>query len=89
MALNSNSKNPMWLKSTASGLWQLLLSNVDIFYPSWRKWIWDPIEEAVWFMRYIKDRYWNPDIAKSVYWKMWYFNHPTKWRQYKGFKEWY
>ena len=40
-------------------------------------------------MRYIKDRYWNPDIAKSVYWKMWYFNHPTKWRQYKGFKEWY
>lgn len=82
-------RNPIWAKSTASWLGQLLLGNIDIYYPSWRNWIWDPIEEAIWFMRYIKERYGNPDIAKSIYWKIWHYNHPTKWRQYKWFREWY
>lgn len=88
-ALSSNTKNPIWTRSTASGLWQLLLSNIDIYYPSWRNWIWDPIEEAIWFMNYIKDRYWNPDVAGGIYGKKWYFNHPTKGRKYKWFQEWY
>jgi len=89
-ALSSNNKNPIWSKSTASGLGQLLLSNIDKFYPNWRKWIWNPIEEAVWFIKYIEDRYWNPDIAISVYWKKWsYINARTWKRQYKNFQEWY
>lgn len=89
LAMSSSAKNPVWAKSTASGLWQLLLSNVDKYYPSWRKWIWDPVEEAVWFMKYIADRYGNPDVARSVYWKTWSYVHPKKWKQYKWFKEWY
>lgn len=88
-AVNSTAKNPIWAKSTASGLGQLLLSNVDIYYPSGRRWIGDPIEEAIWFMKYIQDRYGNPEIAGSVYGKIWSYTHPTKWRQYKWFKEWY
>jgi len=88
-ALSSNSNNPMWVKSTASWLWQLLLSNVDKYYPDGRKWIWDPINEAVWMLRYIKDRYWSPDIAFSVYGKITSYDHPEKWTQKKGFAEWY
>lgn len=88
--LNSNKKNPIGSKSTASWLWQLLLSNIDQFYPNGRKWIWNPIEEAVGFIKYIEDRYWNPDIAMSVYWKKWSYIHSITWKQqYKWFKEWY
>lgn len=88
-ALSSNSNNPIWVKSTASWLWQLLLSNVDKYYPDGRKWIWDPINEAVWMLRYIKDRYWNPDVAYSVYWKIASYDHPDKWTKQKDFAEWY
>lgn len=90
LANSSNVKNPIWAKSTASGLWQLLLSNVDKYYPSWRKWIWDPIEEAIWFINYIKDRYGSPEVARSVYWRIWSYTHAiTKVRMKKWFKEWY
>lgn len=88
-AVNSTSNNPIWARSTASGLWQLLLSNVDKYYPDWRSGIWDPLNEAVWMLRYINDRYWTPDIAWSVYWKEWSYDHPTRWRQHKWFAEWY
>lgn len=88
-ATSSTWNNPIWAKSTASWLWQLLLSNVDKFYPDWRNWIWDSLNEAVWMLRYIKDRYWNPDVAWEVYWKMWSYDHPEKWRQQKWFAEWY
>lgn len=53
--------------SNASGLGQLLLVNVDKYYPSGRNGIGDPIEEAIGFMKYIQDRYGNPDVAKSIY----------------------
>lgn len=80
----------LWASSTANGLWQLLLSNIDVFYPSGRKWIWDPIEEAVWFLRYIKERYWSPDVARSVYGKKWTFTHAiTGKKTSKDFREWY
>lgn len=62
------SRKSIWSRSTASGLWQLILANVDKFYPSGREWIWNPVEEAVWFMRYIKDRYKTPERAAS-YWR--------------------
>ncbi len=88
-ATTSTSNNPIWVKSTASGLGQLLLSNVDKYYPDWRNGIWDPLNEAVWMLRYINDRYWTPDIAWSVYGKEWSYDHPNKWRQHKWFTEWY
>jgi len=86
---SSRSDNPLWVRSTASWLGQLLLSNVDIYYPDWRAWIWDALNEAVWFIRYIKDRYWSPDVAWGIYWKVWNYTHPEKWVQYKWFREWY
>ncbi len=89
-ALKSDIKNPIGSKSTASGLGQLLLSNIDKFYPNGRKWIWNPIEEAVGFIKYIEDRYWNPDVAMSVYWKKWNYTNSKTWKkEYKWFKEWY
>lgn len=88
-AVSSSSKNPIWVTSTASWLGQLLLENVDKYYPDWRDWIWDPLNEAVWMLRYIKDRYWSPDVAWQIYGKTWSFVHPEKWQQYKWFEEWY
>ncbi len=66
-ANSSTGSNPIGAKSTASGLGQLLLSNVDKHYPSGRRGIGDPIEEAAGFMNYIKERYGDPDVAWSVY----------------------
>lgn len=54
-------------RSSATGLGQLLLSNVDRFYPSGRRGIGDPLEEAVGMMRYIRSRYGNPDRAWALY----------------------
>ncbi|PZM83917.1 hypothetical protein DLH72_03055 [Candidatus Gracilibacteria bacterium] len=89
-SLQSNLKNPIGAKSTASGLGQLLLSNVDKYYPSGRKGIGDPIEEAIGFLNYIKDRYGNPDVAKSVYGKKGSYIHAgTGKKEYKGFREGY
>lgn len=54
-------------RSSATGLGQLLLSNVDRYYPSGRQGIGNPMEEAVGMMRYIQDRYGSPDAAWRRY----------------------
>lgn len=51
--------------SSATGLGQLILDNVDAHYPSGRAGIGDPLEEAVGMLRYIQDRYGNPSTAWS------------------------
>lgn len=89
VASSTNARNPIWSSSTASWLGQLLLTNVDKYYPDWRSWIGDALNEAVWMMRYIKDRYGDPDIARSVYWVIWKYTHPEKWVLPKNFREWY
>lgn len=50
-------------RSSATGLGQLLLSNVDRYYPNGRQGIGDPVQEAAGMMRYIQDRYGSPDVA--------------------------
>lgn len=89
LATSSTKKNPVGSRSTASGLGQLLLSNVDKYYPSGRMGIGDSFEEAIGFLRYIYDRYGHPDIARSMYGRMGEYTHPIKGRQYKGFREGY
>ena len=75
---------------SASWLWQLKFSNVDRLYPSWRKWIWNPIEEAVGFIKYIRERYWNPDTAGKMWWHTWSYYNSYRWKNMKKtFKEWY
>lgn len=54
-------------ESSATGLGQLLLDNVDRYYPSGRAGIGDPLEEAVGMLRYIRDRYGDPDRAWARY----------------------
>lgn len=54
-------------RSSATGLGQLLLSNVDKYYPSGRRGIGDPVEEAAGMMRYIQDRYRTPENAWAQY----------------------
>lgn len=81
--------NPIWSVSTASWLWQLLLSNVDKYYPDGRNGIGDSMNEAVWMLRYIHDRYGSTDIAWEMYGTTGNYTHPTKWIQPKWFKEWY
>ena len=54
-------------RSSATGLGQLLLSNVERYYPSGRQGIGNPMEEAVGMMRYIQDRYGSPDAAWAQY----------------------
>ncbi len=77
-------------RSSASGLGQLLLSNVDKYYPSWRKGIGNPLDEAVGMIKYIQDRYWDPQTALSVYWKVWDYTHASTWKTLsKTFKEGY
>jgi hypothetical protein len=89
-ALSSRMNNPIWSVSTASWLWQLLLSNVDKYYPDWRNGIWDALNEAVWMLRYIKDRYWSPEVAISVYGRTWTYTHAVTWQvKNKTFREWY
>jgi hypothetical protein len=41
----------------------MLISNVDKYYPEWRKGIWKPLNEAVWMLKYVKDRYGTPESA--------------------------
>lgn len=54
-------------ESSATGLGQLLLRNVERYYPSGRAGIGDPHEEAVGMLRYIQDRYGDPDRAWARY----------------------
>lgn len=53
--------------SSATGLGQLLLRNVDDFYPSGRAGIGDPLEEAIGMLAYIEDRYGSPQRAWRLY----------------------
>lgn len=57
------------LKSSATGLGQLLGSNVDVHYPSGRAGIGDPLEEAAGMLSYIKKRYGTPAAARACYGK--------------------
>jgi LysM repeat protein len=54
-------------RSSATGLGQLLLGNVDRYYPSGRAGIGNPVEEAAGMMRYIQDRYGTPGNAWARY----------------------
>lgn len=88
-AVSTSRNNPIGARSTASWLGQLLLSNVDKYYPDGRKGIGDPLNEAVGMLRYIQDRYGDPDVAWSVYGKIASYDHPQKGKQHKWFAEWY
>ena len=77
-------------RKSASWLWQLKFSNVKRLYPSWLAWIWNPIEEAVWFIKYIRERYWNPDVAEKMWGHTWSYYNSYKWKNMnKTFREWY
>lgn len=54
-------------RSSATGLGQLLLANVDAHYPSGRAGIGDPLEEAVGMLSYIQERHGTPSSAWSAY----------------------
>jgi hypothetical protein len=56
-------------RSSATGLGQLLLSNVRTYYPSGPSGIGDPLEEAVGMLRYIEKRYGTPAAARACYGK--------------------
>jgi len=62
-------------KSSATGLGQLLLSNVDKYYPGTttterRAGIGSAVSEAIGMLKYIKARYQNPENAWSLYGKL-------------------
>jgi len=77
-------------RSSASGLGQLLLSNVDKYYPDGRAGINNPISEAVGMLRYIQDRYGSPKVAWEMYGKTGsYVNERTGQSQRKDFREGY
>lgn len=54
-------------RSSATGIGQLLLDNVEAYYPSGRQGIGNPLEEAVGMLKYIEARYGNPDAAWRAY----------------------
>lgn len=54
-------------RSSATGLGQLLLSNVDRHYPSGRAGIGNPVEEAAGMLSYIRERYGHPSTAWARY----------------------
>ena len=76
--------------STATGLGQLLSSNVKIFYPDGVNGIGDALNEAVGFVKYLHSRYGDPDTAGSVYGRMGrYTNTRTNKVMNKTFREGY
>lgn len=80
----------IWTKSTATGLGQLLTSNVKKFYPDGLKGIGDPLNEAVGMVRYIASRYGSPSVARSVYGRTGSYKHAiTGKTRTKSFKEGY
>jgi SLT domain-containing protein len=46
---------------------QLLLRNVDRYYPDGRAGIGNPMSEAIGMLRYIQDRYGSPERAWAQY----------------------
>jgi hypothetical protein len=57
-------------KSSATGLGQLLLANVDKYYPRGRADIGNARGEAAGMLRYIQDRYGTPEHAWELYGKL-------------------
>jgi len=77
-------------RSSASWLGQMLLSNVDQFYPDGRRGLNDPFNEAVGMCRYITSRYGSPEVAKSVYGRTGPYIHAISGQQMtKDFREGY
>ena len=91
-------------RSSATGLGQLLSGmsddginfranipqNVQLFYPDGVNGISDPLNEAVGYVQYIRDRYGDPDTAWSVYGRYGsYLNTRTDTMMDKDFKEGY
>jgi hypothetical protein len=62
--------------SSATGLGQLLSSNVAKYYPKGVAGIGDPVQEAAGMLNYIKDRYGSPEIAWG--------NHSANPRRHQG-----
>lgn len=56
-------------RSSATGLGQLLLRNVDTYYPSGREGIGDAVQEAAGMLAYIEARYGSPSAARECYGK--------------------
>lgn len=54
-------------RSSATGLGQLILDNVETFYPSGSAGIGDPVEEAAGMLKYIESRYGTPQQALIEY----------------------
>lgn len=51
----------------ATGMGQLIPSNVDRYYPDGRMGIGDPLNEAVGMLAYLDDRYQNPKVALAFW----------------------
>lgn len=67
-AINApRTKNPLGVHSTATWLGQLILTNVDLYYPDGRHGIGDALNEAVGMLRYIKARHKNPEQALAFH----------------------
>jgi LysM repeat protein len=54
-------------RSSATGLGQLLLANVEAYYPDGRRGIGEPLNEATGMLKYIKARYGTPEEAWRKY----------------------
>ena len=54
-------------RSSATGLGQMIVANVDKYYPSKRAGIGDALEEAIGMLKYIRDRYGTPENAWAKY----------------------
>ena len=91
-------------RSSATGLGQLLSGmsddginfranipqNVQLFYPDGVNGISDPLNEAVGYVQYIRDRYGDPDTAKSMYGRTGTYTNTATGEPYdKDFKEGY
>lgn len=57
-------------RSSATGLGQLILENVDKYYPGGRRGIGDARAEAVGMLKYIQGRYGTPERAWELYGKL-------------------
>lgn len=75
IAMTRRNNNPIGVESTASGLGQLTLTNVDMYYPDWRAGIGDALNEAVGMLRYIHNRrwYWTPERALAFHHRKWWY----------------
>jgi len=64
---NKGAKMVLGSTSSATGIGQMLQTNVDKYYPSGRDGIGDPMEEMIGMLKYIKARYGTPEKAWKQY----------------------